>query len=218
MDHLDVIKSEIGSADLVAISKTQPNEVIMEFYDAGLREFGENKVQDLREKEESLPKDIKWHFVGHLQSNKVKYLAPFVHLVHSLDSMKLAQEIQKQGARFERTISCLVQVHIAEEESKFGVPLESLDRFLSDIDEMGFQNLEVSGLMGMATLTSDQDKNRKEFESLHQAFLVQKKKKFKGKINMNHLSMGMSGDYKLALECGSNMVRIGTGIFGPRRI
>ena len=190
----------------------------MDFYNAGLREFGENKVQDLREKEESLPKDIKWHFVGHLQSNKVKYLAPFIHLIHSLDSMKLALEIQKQGARFERTISCLVQVHIAEEESKFGVPLEDLDQFLSEIDQMGFKNLEVSGLMGMATFTSDEDKNRKEFESLHKAFITQKEKAYKSNINMKHLSMGMSGDYRLALECGSNMVRIGTGIFGPRRI
>ena len=214
-DLVDELGSEVI---LVAISKTKSPEKIMEVYDQGHRDFGENKVQELEWKEKELPKDIKWHYVGHLQRNKVKYLAPFVHLIHSVDSLRLAREIDKQGAKNNRIISVLIQAHIADEESKFGIPLNDMVDFVKSLDEEGLSNICIRGLMGMATNSPDQEKIQQEFESLNQVFLDLGKRDWNSDFQFEILSMGMSGDYDLALKSGSNMVRIGTRVFGPRGI
>lgn len=190
---------------LIAVSKTHPPELIREAYDAGQRVFGENKVQEMVAKYEVLPKDIQWHLIGHLQTNKVKYIAPWVSLIHSVDSPKLAQEIDKQGKKVGRVIPCLLQVYIAREETKFGFDREELLAFLKGFN---LSNVKVEGLMGMASLTDDTDQIRREFKELHDLFLEIG--------NMKELSMGMSSDYKIAMEEGSTMVRIGTAIFGKR--
>jgi pyridoxal phosphate enzyme (YggS family) len=190
---------------LVAVSKTHPPELIREAYDAGQRIFGENKVQEMVAKYEVLPKDIQWHLIGHLQTNKVKYIAPWVSLIHSVDSPKLAEEIDKQGKKAGRVIPCLLQVHIATEETKFGFDRVELLNFIKTFKPM---NVSIEGLMGMASLTDNTDQIRKEFKTLHDLFIEIG--------NLKELSMGMSGDYKIAMEEGSTMVRIGTAIFGKR--
>jgi pyridoxal phosphate enzyme (YggS family) len=190
---------------LIAVSKTHPPELIREAYDAGQRIFGENKVQEMVSKYEALPKDIQWHLIGHLQTNKVKYIAPWVSLIHSVDSAKLAEEIDKQGKKVGRVIPCLLQVYIAKEETKFGFDPHELTDF---IKTQKFSNIDIQGLMGMASLTDNTDQIRSEFRQLHDLFV---------KIgNMKELSMGMSSDYKIAMEEGSTMVRLGTAIFGGR--
>lgn len=190
---------------LIAVSKTHPPGLVQEAYDAGQRIFGENKVQEMMAKYEVLPKDIEWHLIGHLQTNKVKYIAPWVSLIHSVDSAKLAAEIDKQGKKVGRVIPCLLQVHIAKEETKFGFDRDELLKFLKDFN---LSNVEVKGLMGMATLTDNTEQIRSEFRQLHDLF---------AEIgNLKELSMGMSSDYKIAMEEGSTMVRIGTAIFGAR--
>jgi len=202
-------------ATLVAVSKTKPVEEIKELYDLGQRDFGENYVQELVEKEKQLPKDIRWHFIGHLQSNKVKQIASFIHLIHSVDSFKLLREINKQAEKNNRIIDCLLQVHIAEEETKFGWDEETLRN--TNFDELHeMKNVRVAGLMGMASLTEDMNKVRVEFRSLKSTF-----EKINAQYSMFHfkcsiLSMGMTSDYKIAIEEGSNMVRIGSLIFGER--
>lgn len=193
---------------LVAVSKTKPNDLILEAYEAGQRIFGENKVQELVEKEQSLPKDIEWHMIGHLQTNKVKYIAPFVSLIHAVDSIKLLEEINKRAKNNNRVIRCLLQLHIAKESSKFGLNKEGILEIL----ESKFSNVSIVGLMGMATFTSDEKQIREEFKYL---------KGFYDELKEQHprfsiLSMGMSGDYDIAIEEGSNMVRIGSSIFGSR--
>jgi PLP dependent protein len=200
---------------LITVSKTQAVEKIAEAYEAGQRFFGENKVQELTAKYESLPKDIAWHMIGHLQSNKVKYIVPFVHLIHSVDSMKLLAEIDKQAKKINRIINCLLQVHIANEETKFGFSeIEVLDTIQSE-QFRACQNIRVCGLMGMATLTHDQDQIRKEFKNLKTLFDTLKSFALPN-LNMEELSMGMSSDYKIAVEEGSTLIRIGTAIFGER--
>ena len=193
---------------LVAVSKTKPNELIIEAYGAGQRIFGENKVQELVEKEESLPKDIEWHMIGHLQTNKVKYIAPFVSLIHAVDSKKLIKEINKRGKQNNRVIPCLVQVHIAQEESKFGLDKDGVIEIL----KTDFPNVSIVGLMGMATYTDNKNQVRKEFKYLKDSYDELKE----SQPNFSILSMGMSGDYSIAIEEGSNMVRIGSSIFGER--
>lgn len=219
---------------LVAVSKIQPVESIKALYDLGQRDFGENYVQELLAKEAVLPKDIRWHFIGHLQSNKVKYIAPFVHLIHGVDSEKLLKEIDKQAAKNERTIKCLLQVHIAEEETKFGFDeneaKECVTRIFST-NSTNYKNAEVCGLMGMASFSDDENKVRSEFRKLRSIFnelntiLQQPDKRTPPEAPnvelstlqpLNLLSMGMSGDYKIALEEGSNMIRIGSLLFGAR--
>src|SRR5690606_11979551 len=183
----------------------------MELYRVGHLDFGENKVQELLAKYEALPKDIRWHLIGHLQRNKVKYIAPFVHLIHSVDSENLLREIDKQAAKNERRISCLIQIHIAEEESKFGMSEEEAEQILKNY-KTDYPNVEIQGLMGMATFTEDENRIRKEFKylkSLFDQFKIQNSE-------IRILSMGMSGDYKIALEEGSNMIRVGSSIFGER--
>jgi pyridoxal phosphate enzyme (YggS family) len=203
------------SAKLIAVSKTQPVEKLHEAYAAGQRIFGENKVQEMEAKYHQLPKDIEWHMIGHLQTNKVKYIAPFVSLIHSVDSIKLLQEINKQGSKFNRKIPCLLQVHIAKEETKFGFePQEILalvDHFPAD-----FTHLKIKGLMGMASLTDQEKIIREEFTQLKNLFEQIKQKILPNNVEMLELSMGMSLDYKIALQEGSTLVRIGTAIFGER--
>lgn len=212
-ENIKKFTSELGpEITLVAISKTKPPSDILEAYHSGHRIFGENKVQEMTDKWESLPKDIKWHMVGHVQRNKVKYMAPFVDLVHAVDSMKLLKEIDKEAEKNDRTINCLLQIKIAEEESKFGLSREDAMEILSSPKIKDFKNINVRGLMGMATFTEDMEQVKREFLNLKDIFDDLKVKY----SHFDTLSMGMSGDYKIALECGSNMVRIGSSIFGER--
>jgi pyridoxal phosphate enzyme (YggS family) len=188
----------------------------MEAYNEGQRLFGENKVQELVPKYEELPKDIEWHMIGHLQSNKVKYIASFINMIHSVDSIKLLEEINKQGLKSNRTISCLLQVHIAEEETKFGFSPEEVLQFLESNGPSEMNNVTVSGLMGMATLTDDADQVRREFKGLKDLFEKLKTSPLPAGVAMKELSMGMSGDYKIAIEEGSTLIRVGSAIFGER--
>ncbi|TDE07131.1 YggS family pyridoxal phosphate-dependent enzyme [Flavobacterium sandaracinum] len=197
---------------LVAVSKTKPIAALMEAYDAGQRIFGENKIQEMAEKCEAMPKDIQWHMIGHVQTNKVKFMAPFVNLIHGVDSLKLVQEINKQAAKVDRVIDCLLQIHIAEEETKFGLDEQELNSLLSSSEFQEMRNIRIVGLMGMATFTDNKDQIKKEFthlKSIFDSFAVHNSQ-------LTILSMGMSGDYQLAIECGSTMVRIGSSIFGGR--
>ncbi len=193
---------------LVAVSKTKPNTAILEAYQAGQRIFGENKVKELAQKAEKLPKDIAWHMIGHLQTNKVKFIAPFVSLIHGVDSLKLLKEINKRAEQNNRIIDCLLQVHIATESSKFGFGIEEVKSALNQTKE--FQNIKIVGLMGMATFTDDTQQVAQEFKNLKTVFDSIKND------TITTLSMGMSGDYKLAIEQGSTMVRVGSAIFGHR--
>jgi len=201
---------------LVAVSKTHSINRIMEAYNAGQRVFGENKVQELVEKYEALPKDIQWHMIGHLQSNKVKYIAPFVHLIHGVDSFKLLQEINKQGQKNGRRIACLLQFHIAQEDTKFGLALEEASTFLSSPEFLALNHVQPCGVMGMASFTDNKDQIRQEFQHLAQIFTELKTKFFSNDIAFREISMGMSDDYPIAVEEGSTMIRVGSKIFGRR--
>ena len=201
---------------LIAVSKTQPVESILEAYQAGQRVFGENKAQELQQKYAVLPKDIEWHMIGHLQTNKVKYIAPFVHLIHSVDSLKLLTEINKQAEKSNRIISCLLQLHIADEETKFGFSQDEVLHLLKSVEFLELRNIKISGLMGMATFTDNMNQVRQEFRSLKNFFNQLKQLNLPSTVELNELSMGMSGDYTFALEEGSTMIRIGTAIFGDR--
>lgn len=201
---------------LVAVSKTKPIEAIQGAYDGGQRIFGENRAQELAEKHSALPKDIAWHMVGHLQTNKVKYIAPFVDLIHSVDSLKLLKEINKQGKKFNRVIRCLLQFHIATESTKFGLNLDESRELLSSDDFSTLDNVCISGVMGMATNTEDRELVRREFNLLKMNFESLRQSYFMGRANFTHISMGMSGDFDIAIEEGSTMIRIGTTIFGRR--
>jgi len=201
---------------LVAVSKTKPVSDLMEAYEEGQRIFGENKIQEMEEKFNEMPKDIQWQMIGHVQTNKVKFMAPFVNLVHGVDSLKLLKEINKQALKSERVIDCLLQMHIAEEETKFGLDDEELEEILKEIQNDNFENIKIVGLMGMATFTENQDQIKKEF--LHLKSIYDKHQSLNIKnCQLTTLSMGMSGDYQLAIECGSTMVRIGSSIFGARK-
>jgi len=200
---------------LVAVSKIQPLQKILQLYELGQRNFGENYVQELVEKQSKLPKDIKWHFIGHLQSNKVKYIAPFVHLIHGVDSLKLLKEINKQGKSNNRSINVLLQIHIATEATKFGLDNSELDTIINQISESPLTHVKIMGLMGMATYTDDVELINKEFKSLKQLFDLYRNINVEN-LHFEILSMGMSADYKLAIEGGSNMIRIGTLLFGAR--
>jgi len=211
------LKSELAEGvTLVAVSKTKPNEDILAAYEVGQRVFGENKVQELAAKYEQLPKDIEWHFIGHLQTNKVKYIASFVNLIHGVDSLKLLNTIDKEGAKVKRTINCLLQFHIAEEETKFGLDLNEAKEILSSDEFASMQNVQVCGVMGMATYTDDEAQIRKEFRQLKNIFNQIKAEFFGENDSFSEISMGMSGDYQLAIQEGSTMVRVGSFIFGQR--
>lgn len=209
-ENLSEIRSKIpDSVTLVAVSKTKPIEDVMEAYEAGQRIFGENKVQELVEKYESLPKDIEWHMIGHLQRNKVKYITPFVKLIHGVDSLRLLQEIDKQAAKVDRVQEVLLQMHIAEESTKFGLDENELIEILDQLNE--YPHVKVIGLMGMATFSNDEGKVEREFQYLKSLF-----DKYKSEYQLNTLSMGMSGDFEIAIKNGSTMVRVGSSIFGKR--
>ncbi|MDI1322599.1 MAG: YggS family pyridoxal phosphate-dependent enzyme [Algoriphagus sp.] len=218
--NLESVKSTFLNPDclLVAVSKTKPIEDLREAYDAGIRDFGENKVQEIQEKQALLPSDVRWHMIGHLQSNKVKYIAPFVHLIHGVDSFKLLQEINKQGKKINRVIPCLLQVHIAEEETKFGFDKAELEEMLNSTEFQELTHVQIAGLMGMATFTENHDQVRKEFRGLKQLFEELKTRTLPGFVQLKEISMGMSGDYLIAQEEGSTMVRIGSAIFGSRNV
>lgn len=201
---------------LVAVSKTKPISDIQEAYAAGQRHFGENKVQEMAEKEEALPKDIFWHLIGHLQTNKVKYIAKFVHCIHSLDSLKLAQEINKQAKKHNRTIDCLLQFHIAQEETKFGLNLHEAKALLENESFKSLQHIRITGIMGMASFVDDTAQIRQEFKSLKAIFNQLKDQFFSDSASFKEVSMGMSGDYLEAIEEGSTLVRVGSSIFGSR--
>ena len=212
IENLNKIKTSLAEdVKLIALSKTRSNDEILELYNAGHKVFGENRVQELIEKQEVLPKDIQWHLIGHLQRNKVKYIAEFVHLIHSVESERLLKEINKQAKRFERVIPCLLQIKIAEEETKFGLDKEEAENILKTYREK-FENVQIIGVMGMATFTDDMEQVRREFKSLKNVY-----DQFQTlDDDIQILSMGMSGDYELAIEEGSNMVRVGSAIFGER--
>ena len=211
--NLHQIKDKLPEhVTLVAVSKTKPNAAILEAYQAGQRIFGENKIQEMAAKYDELPKDIQWHMIGHLQSNKVKYMAHFVDLIHGVDSFKTLKEINKQAKKHERVIKCLLQARIAVEETKFGLSFKDINEIITSKDFLELQHIEIVGLMGMATFTDDQEQLSEEFSSLKQFFDKLKTQNSK----LKNLSMGMSGDYQLAIENGSTMVRVGSAIFGAR--
>jgi len=211
------VKSELGdSAKLVAVSKTKPVEDLMEAYNAGQRLFGENKVQELVGKNDTLPNDIQWHYIGHLQTNKVKYLAPFVSVIHAVDSLKLLKTINKEAKKNNRVIECFLQFHIAEEDTKFGLDEQDAEAILNAEAFKTFENIRIAGVMGMATYTSDKEQVRAEFKKLKSIFDSIKSKYFSNADSFKEISMGMSGDYKLAVEEGSTIVRVGSLIFGAR--
>ncbi len=212
-DNLNTIKESIPShVQLVAVSKTKPIADIEEAYAAGQRVFGENKIQEMTEKQAVLPKDIEWHMIGHIQRNKVKYMAQYVALIHGVDSLKLLREINKQAKKHNRVIPCLLQIHIAEEDTKFGFDENELNELIDSNDIGELSNIQIAGLMGMATFTDNGQQIRKEFKQLKKLF-----EKTKSVFpNLSQLSMGMSGDYKIAIEEGSTMIRVGSSIFGSR--
>lgn len=210
---LEIKSSLPENVTLVAVSKTKPVSDLMEAYEAGQRIFGENKIQEMAEKFELMPKDIEWHMIGHVQTNKVKFMAPFVSLVHGVDSLKLLEEINKQALKNNRIIDCLLQIHIAEEDTKFGLDEEELSEIMKQVQNGKLKNSQLKGLMGMATFTQNKDQIKKEFLYLRSIFDKLQTSNFK----LTTLSMGMSGDYQLAIDCGSTMVRIGSSIFGGRK-
>lgn len=215
---LQKILSELRSTPtrLVAVSKTKPPERILEIYKQGHKVFGENKALELRDKQAVLPKDIEWHFIGHLQTNKVKYIASFVHLIHAVDSLKLLAAIDKQAKKHDRIIDCLLQFHIAEETTKYGLDLDEARALLSSERFHRLKNIRIVGVMGMATFTENVAQVRAEFKSLNAIFYAIKQEFFPSEVSFKELSMGMSGDYKIAMEEGSTIVRIGSLIFGRR--
>ncbi len=216
--NLTQIKSQLPAhVTLVAVSKTKPVADLMEAYNTGQRVFGENKIQEMTEKWEQMPKDIQWHMIGHVQTNKVKFMVEYVSLIHGVDSMKLLQEINKQAKKHNRVIDCLLQIHIAEEETKFGLDEIELNEILKQVqhEKSEFENIRIVGLMGMATFTQNTAQIEKEFNHLKAIFDNYKKLNTKH-CQLNTLSMGMSGDYQLAISRGSTMVRIGSSIFGNR--
>jgi len=214
--NLNEIKSQLpNQVTLVAVSKTKPVSDLMEAYNAGQRIFGENKIQEMADKYEEMPKDIEWHMIGHVQRNKVKYMAEFVSLIHGVDSLKLLNEIDKQAQKHERIIDCLIQIKIAEEDSKFGISAKDVEELLISEAFKNLKNIRVTGLMGMATFTDDNNQVEQEFKRLKNTFDDLKPLQ-SDNCDLQIISMGMSGDYKLAIACGSTMVRVGSSIFGVR--
>ena len=220
-EQISLINKQLNesSARLIVVTKTRSIEELQETYAAGAIEFGENRVQEMVEKQAVLPGDILWHQIGHLQTNKVKYIAPFVHLIHSVDSLNLLKEINKQGAKNNRVINCLLQIFIATEESKFGLDFKEAEALLADASFAEMKHIRIVGLMGMASFTADEDQIRREFKSLADFFQQLKNNKTgvsTGLVEWTELSMGMSGDYLIAAELGSTLVRVGSAIYGPR--
>ena len=217
IEKYDEIRASLpAGVRLVAVSKFKPAEDISALYQLGQRVFGENHAQEMRAKHEQLPKDIEWHFIGHLQTNKIKYIAPYVSMIHSIDSFDLLKEVNKHAVKNERTIPCLLQFHIADEETKFGFTLEECEEMLLNESFQELKNVKIHGVMGMATFTDDQEQVRREFHHLHQIFDELKTRYFSQNPDFKELSMGMTEDYPIAIEEGSTLIRIGSAIFGPR--
>ena len=216
--NLEQVKKSFQNPNckLVAVSKTKPLSDLQAAYAAGIRDFGENKVQEIQAKQPEMPTDTLWHMIGHLQSNKIKYIAPFIHLIHGVDSFKLLAEIDKQGKKIDRPIPVLLQIHIATEESKFGFDIDELEAMLSSTEFTNLTHVQIQGLMGMASFTENQEEIRTEFRGLKQLYEDLKKRALPSFVNLHELSMGMSGDYQIAQEEGSTIVRIGSSIFGAR--
>jgi pyridoxal phosphate enzyme (YggS family) len=216
--NLEQVKKSFQNPNckLIAVSKTKPLADLQAAYAAGIRDFGENKVQEIQAKQPEMPADTRWHMIGHLQSNKIKYIAPFIHLIHGVDSFKLLVEIDKQGKKINRPIPILLQIHIATEESKFGFDIDELETMLTSPEFTNLTHVQIQGLMGMASFTENQDQIRTEFRGLNQLYEKLKKRTLPSFVNLHELSMGMSGDYQIAQEEGSTMVRIGSSIFGAR--
>ncbi|WP_299392475.1 YggS family pyridoxal phosphate-dependent enzyme [uncultured Gelidibacter sp.] len=215
-ENLQHIKASLPEhVTLVAVSKTKPVNEIMEAYDAGQRIFGENKIQEMVDKEAQMPKDIQWHMIGHVQRNKVKYMAEFVSLIHGVDNFKLLREINKQAKKHNRTIKCLLQIKIADEDTKFGMTSQEAQQILQSDEFSELKNISIEGVMGMATFTDDEQQIKNEFDRLKSIFEALKNLDIEGS-NFNTVSMGMSGDYQTAIACGSTMVRVGSSIFGER--
>lgn len=216
-ENIEKVKANLPeNVSLVAVSKTKPAELLLEAYNCGQRTFGENKVQEMVWKYDELPKDIEWHFIGHLQTNKIKYIAPFVHLIHGVDSFKLLKSIDAEAKKAGRIIPCLLQFYIAEEETKFGLSMQEATEMLNSNEYKVLGNVKISGVMGMATYTDDENQIRKEFANLKKYFEKLKSEFFTANFDFKEISMGMSGDYLIAIAEGSTMVRIGSTIFGER--
>lgn len=216
-DSVKEIRSTLnGGVRLLCVSKTHPKEFIDEAYACGERDFAENKVQEMTTKAEELPKDIRWHMIGHLQTNKVKYIASYVYMIHSIDSIKLLETVDKEAKKHNRVIKCLLQVHVAQEETKFGLTADELLELVSSDKIKNLTNVEICGLMGMASFTDDKKQIRKEFQEIKKLFDVCKSTHYKEVDEFREISMGMSGDYPIAIEEGSTMIRVGNGIFGKR--
>lgn len=216
-ENLSKLNAELlPDVRLIAVSKTQPSASILEAYHCGQKSFGENKVQELVTKYEQLPKDIEWHMIGHLQRNKVKYIAPFVSLIHGVESLPLLQEINKQALKQNRIIDCLLQFHIAEEDTKFGLDIDEAIKLLESDSFHSMQNIRICGVMGMASFTDNQEAVRQEFTHLKEIFIRLKAMFFSENDSFKEISMGMSGDYLLAMHCGSTMIRVGSKLFGVR--
>lgn len=218
LDNYHILNQELekSNVQLIAVSKNQPNEKIQILYNLGHKNFGENKAKELTTKHTELPDDIKWHFIGHLQTNKIKFIIPFVTLIHSVDSFKLLKEINKEALKAGRVVDCLLQIYIAKEESKFGLDEEEVNEILSSNDFYDLENINITGLMGMATFTDNHTVVKQEFRYLHNLFNSIKAEYFRDSNSFKELSMGMSNDYKIAIEEGSTMIRVGTYIFGER--
>lgn len=212
----NIRKTLPDNVELLCVSKTHPKEYIEEAYACGERHFAENKVQEMTAKAESLPQDIKWHMIGHLQTNKVKYIAPYVYMIHSVDSMKLLEVINKEAKKNNRKIKCLLQVHVAQEETKFGLNRDELIELIANDEIKNITNIEICGIMGMASFTDDTEQVRKEFREIKKLFEQCKSTHYSDVENFREISMGMSGDYPIAIEEGATMIRIGGGIFGKR--
>lgn len=216
-ENLNIVRATVPSnVTLIAVSKTKPVSDLQEAYDAGQRIFGENKALEMRDKHQALPDDIQWHFIGHLQTNKIKYIAPFVTLIHAIDSLSLLESVNKEAAKNNRVIDCLLQFHIAQEETKFGLNLEEARAMLESESYKKLKNINICGVMGMATFTDDAAQVRNEFKSLKNIFETLKENYFVGNESFMEISMGMSDDYPIAIEEGATMVRVGSKIFGAR--
>ena len=216
-ENLEKIKGTVpAGVTLVAVSKTKPESDIQEAYDAGQRAFGENYPQEMRDKHEVLPQDIQWHFIGHLQTNKIKYIIPFVTLIHSIDTANLLEAVNKEARKHDRVVDCLLQFHIAQEETKFGLDMEEARQLLDSETFKSMENVRICGVMGMATFTDDEDEIRKEFKHLKAIFDTLKQDYFADQPQFKEISMGMSDDYPIAIEEGATLIRVGSKIFGPR--
>ena len=216
-ENLNIVRATVPSnVTLIAVSKTKPVSDLQEAYDAGQRIFGENKALEMRDKHQVLPNDIQWHFIGHLQTNKIKYIAPFVTLIHAIDSLSLLESVNKEAVKNSRVIDCLLQFHIAQEDTKFGLDIEEAKALLESDSFKDLKNINIVGVMGMATFTDDADRVRNEFKNLKNIFDTLKENYFRDKDSFKEISMGMSDDYPIAIEEGATMVRVGSKIFGAR--